>query len=192
MAEQQVYLVRHGETDWSRSGRHTGRTDVPLSDEGRRRAESIGRWLQGRPLVVFTSPLSRARDTCILAGYGDVAQVEPDLREWDYGVYEGRTTADIRTQIPDWSVWSSPIIDGESLDQLAARARRVVDRVLAQAPADVGLFAHGHILRVLSTVWIDLPAVAGSLLALDTASVSTLGYEHRTRVIRQWNLQPPL
>src|SRR5262249_50241436 len=164
MAEQQVYLIRHGETDWSRSGRHTGRTDVRLSDEGRGRAASIGRWLHGRPLVVLTSPLSRARDTCILAGYGDVALVEPDLREWDYGVYEGRTTADIRTQIPDWSVWSSPIIDGESLDQLAARARRMVDRALAQAPADVGLFAHGHILRLLSTVCIHLPPVPRTLL----------------------------
>jgi broad specificity phosphatase PhoE len=190
VAAQQVYLIRHGETEWSRSGQHTGRTDVPLSEEGRRRAEAIGRWLNGRPLVALTSPLSRARDTCALAGYAGHAQVETDLREWDYGVYEGRTTADIRREIPDWSVWQSPIVDGESLEQLAARAQKVVARVLGEAPADVGLFAHGHILRVLATQWLGLAGVDGQLLALDTASVSMLGYERETRVVRLWNFQP--
>jgi len=188
---QQVFLVRHGETEWSRAGRHTGRTDVPLSDQGRRRAEAIGRWLGRRPLVVYTSPLSRARETCHLAGYAAAAQVEPDLREWDYGVYEGRTTEEIRRAQPDWSVWLSPIVDGESLDQLADRARKVVSRVLSAAPGDVALFAHGHILRVLAACWLGLPPIMGRSLALDTASISVLGYEREARVIRLWNLQPP-
>lgn len=190
-APQQVFLVRHGETEWSRAGRHTGRTDVPLSDQGRRRAEAIGRWLGRRPLVVYTSPLSRARETCHLAGYAAAAQVEPDLREWDYGVYEGRTTEEIRHAQPDWSVWLSPIVDGESLDQLADRARKVVSRVLSAAPGDVALFAHGHILRVLAACWLGLPPIMGRSLALDTASISVLGYEREARVIRLWNLQPP-
>ena len=188
---QQVFLVRHGETEWSRAGRHTGRTDVPLSDQGRRRAEAIGRWLGRRPLVVYTSPLSRARETCHLAGYAAAAQVEPDLREWDYGVYEGRTTEEIRHAQPDWSVWLSPIVDGESLDQLADRARKVLSRVLSAAPGDVALFAHGHILRVLAACWLGLPPIMGRSLALDTASISVLGYEREARVIRLWNLQPP-
>jgi broad specificity phosphatase PhoE len=187
---KQVYLIRHGETEWSRSGRHTGRTDVPLSDAGREHAIALGHWLNGRRLVVFTSPLSRARETCALAGYGAVARVEPDLREWDYGVYEGRTTAEIRAEIPDWSVWSSPIVDGESLEHLARRARGLVELILAQATADIGLFAHGHILRVLTTQWLGLQPVDGRLLALDTASISILGYERETRVIRLWNFQP--
>jgi broad specificity phosphatase PhoE len=188
---QQVFLIRHGETEWSRSGRHTGRTDVPLSDRGRLRAKAIGHWLNGRVVSAWTSPLSRARETCRLAGYGDSARVEPDLREWDYGVYEGRTTHDIRREIPDWSVWGSPIVDGESLEQLGRRAQRVVLRVLDAGPGDVALFAHGHILRVLAACWIELPPATGRLLALDTASVSILGYERETRVIRLWNLQPP-
>jgi broad specificity phosphatase PhoE len=190
-APQQVFLVRHGETEWSRAGRHTGRTDVPLSDQGRRRAEAIGRWLNRRPLVIYTSPLSRARETCHLAGYAAAAQVEPDLREWDYGVYEGRTTEEIRRGQPDWSVWLSPIVDGESLDQLADRARNVVSRVLSASPGDAALFAHGHILRVLAACWLGLPPITGRSLALDTASISVLGYEREARVIRLWNLQPP-
>jgi probable phosphoglycerate mutase len=137
------------------------------------------------------SPLQRARETCALAGYGDAAQVDPDLREWDYGVYEGRTTHDIRQTIPDWSIWHSPVVDGESMDDVANRARRVRDRALAAAPADVALFSHGHFLRVFATCWIDLPPRSGSALGLDTASVSVLGYERETRVIWLWNLQPP-
>ncbi len=164
---------------------------MPLSDQGRRRAEAIGRWLNRRPLVVYTSPLSRARETCHLAGYAAAAQVETDLREWDYGVYEGRTTEEIRRAQPDWSVWLSPIVDGESLDQLADRARNVMSRVLSAAPGDAALFAHGHILRVLAACWLGLPPITGRSLALDTASISVLGYEREARVIRLWNLQPP-
>src|SRR4030095_12816570 len=110
---------------WSRSGRHTGRTDIPLSDAGRQRAEAIGRWLAGRALLAWTTPLQRARETCALAGYGDTAQVDSDLREWDYGIYEGQTTNDIRQTIPDWSIWHSPVVDGETIDDVANRARQV-------------------------------------------------------------------
>ncbi|MFN0105368.1 MAG: histidine phosphatase family protein [Bryobacteraceae bacterium] len=188
--EKQIYLIRHGETEWSRTGRHTGRTDAPLTAEGRLRAEAIGRTLQGRKLSVWTSPLDRARETCRLAGFGDCAEIDDDLREWDYGVYEGRTTLEIRQETPDWSVWLSPIVNGESLEDVAGRARRVIDRAVASADGSVGLFAHGHILRILAACWIGLPPLTGRLLALDTASVSVLGYERRTRVIRRWNVTP--
>jgi len=188
---QQVFLIRHGETEWSRTGRHTGRTDIPLTAEGRLRAQAIGRTLQGRRLSVWTSPLDRARETCRLAGFGDSAQVDDDLREWDYGIYEGLTTLEIRRETPDWSVWLSPIVNGESLEQVAGRARRVVGRAIAAGDCDVGLFAHGHILRILAACWIGLPPLTGRFLALDTASVSILGYERQTRVIRHWNFMPP-
>jgi broad specificity phosphatase PhoE len=188
---QQVFLLRHGETEWSRTGRHTGRTDLPLTADGRLRAQAIGRALQGHKLSVWTSPLDRARETCRLAGFADSAQVDDDLREWDYGIYEGRTTQEIRQETPDWSVWLSPIVNGESLEQVAERARRVIGRVIAAGDGDVALFAHGHILRILAACWIGLPPLTGRFLALDTASVSILGYERQTRVIRQWNLTPP-
>lgn len=189
---QQVFLLRHGETKWSRTGRHTGRTDLPLTAEGRLRAQALGRALQGHKLSVWTSPLDRARETCRLAGFADAAQVDDDLREWDYGIYEGRTTLEIRQETPDWSVWLSPIVNGESLEQVADRARRVIGRVTASGDGDVGLFAHGHILRILAACWIGLPPLTGRFLALDTASISILGYERQTRVIRHWNLAPPL
>ena len=187
---QQVLLIRHGETEWSRTGRHTGRTDIPLTEDGRERALAIGRALAGRTMTVWTSPLARARETCRLAGFADAAQVDDDLREWDYGIYEGRTTAEIRAEAPDWSVWLSPIVDGESLEQVAERARRVMARVLAAGDSDVGLFAHAHFLRILAACWIGLPPYTGRFLALDTASISILGYERQTRVVRQWNYAP--
>lgn len=187
---QQITLIRHGETEWSRTGRHTGRTDIPLTEAGKLRARDLGRALQGRNLSVWTSPLDRARETCRLAGFGNSAQIDDDLREWDYGIYEGRTTLEIREEIPGWSVWLSPIVNGESLDEVAHRARRIIDRVLAAGATDVGLFAHGHILRILAACWIGLPPQTGRLMALDTASISTLGYERQTRVIRHWNVAP--
>jgi len=186
---QQVFLVRHGETEWSRSGQHTGRTDIPLTEEGRRQAESLGRVLRGREFTVWTSPLGRARETCGLAGLDGSAQIVEDLREWDYGIYEGRTTHEIREKTPAWSIWLSPIAQGESLDQVAARAERVVERILA-TEGDVCLFSHGHLLRILASCWIKLPPITGRYLALDTASLSVLGYERQTRVVRQWNYQP--
>jgi probable phosphoglycerate mutase len=191
MEQQQIFLVRHGETEWSRTGRHTGRTDIPLTEEGRARAEAIAHALEGRELSVVTSPLGRARETCRLAGFADAAEVDDDLLEWDYGIYEGRTTLDIRRETPDWSVWLSPIVNGESLEQVAERARKVIARVTAAGNRDVALFAHGHILRILAACWIGLPPYTGRFLALDTATISMLGYERQTRVIRQWNLVPP-
>lgn len=189
--EQQVFLIRHGETEWSRTGRHTGRTDIPLNAEGRLRAEAIGRVLRGQRLTVWTSPLERARETCQLAGFADSANVDADLREWDYGIYEGLTTEEIRREQPEWAVWLSPIVSGESLEQVADRARRVIGRALA-IDGDVGLFAHGHILRILAACWIGLPPVTGRFLALDTGSISALGYERDTRVVRHWNVRPPV
>jgi probable phosphoglycerate mutase len=190
IAKQQVFLIRHGETEWSKSGQHTGRTNVPLTAEGQRQAQAIGRWLNGRPRAVWTSPLLRARDTCKLAGRTSAALVDEDLREWDYGIYEGRTTEEIRRELPEWSVWFSPMVGGESLDEVADRARRVIGRVEAAAPGNVALFSHGHLLRVLAACWIGLAPVGGRLLALDPASISVLGYEREARVIRHWNMAP--
>ena len=183
----ELWLVRHGATDWSQSGRHTGRTDVPLNDEGRTQARALARRLAGREFaLVLTSPLERARATCEIAGYGAVAEAEPLLREWDYGEYEGRTTLEIRQHDPDWSIWTSEVPAGETLEQVGARAARVVERVLS-VPGDVALFAHGHILRVLSGCWLGIGPAGGALLALDTATLSVLGYERETRVVRNWN-----
>jgi len=183
----ELWLVRHGETEWSLSGAHTGRTDLPLTDAGRQRAIALAACLAGRRFaLVLTSPLKRALDTCRLAGYGDAAQPEPNLREWDYGDYEGRTTAEIRKDAPDWSLWVDGVPNGESIGQVAARAQAVIDRAL-QAPGDVALFAHGHILRILTACWLGLPAADGRLFALGTGSLSTLGYEREIRVITLWN-----
>jgi broad specificity phosphatase PhoE len=185
--KQRVVLVRHGETEWSVTGRHTGRTDVPLTDEGRRQAEALGVCLKGwRFALVLTSPRRRAVDTCRLAGLGDMAQVRDDLMEWDYGDYEGRTTPEIRSERPGWTLWSHGVPGGESVEQVGARA----DGVLAearQAGGDVALFSHGHFLRVLAARWIDLPADRGRNLALATATVSVLGYEREAPVIVRWN-----
>jgi broad specificity phosphatase PhoE len=184
---QNLFLIRHGETEWSRSGRHTGRTDLPLTDEGRRAASWLGKALQGYQLRAWTSPLQRAQETALLAGFSS-AEVDDDLREWDYGVYEGRTTLDIRREVPEWSVWLSPIIDGESLDDVADRARRVISRVTETSTGNVALFAHGHLLRILAACWIGLPPVNGRYFALETATISQLGYERQTRVIRRWSI----
>ena len=186
-----IWLIRHGETEWSRSGAHTGRTDIPLTAEGEREAEAIGRFLGGRHFaLVLTSPLGRARETCKLAGYGDVAQIEPDLREWDYGAYEGHTSIEIRRTVPGWTIWNSPVPEGETIDQVAARARRAIARANTAPPGsgDVALFAHGHLLRILTACWLGLPPEAGSLFALGTASISVLGYEREDRVIARWNM----
>jgi len=182
-----IWLVRHGETEWSASGQHTGRTDLPLTAVGRRRAADIAGLLQGRRFdVVLTSPLRRAVETCRLAGFGDAALLEPNLQEWNYGTYEGRTTAQIHAERPGWSLWRDGVPDGESIAQVAARAQAVIDRALA-TPGEVLLFAHGHILRILAACWLTLPPEAGRLFALDTAAVSRLGHEHETRVISRWN-----
>lgn len=182
-----LVLVRHGETEWSLSGRHTGVTDIPLTDEGRRHAEALGaRLARWRFSLVLTSPLSRATETCGLAGLGDRAQTTDDLREWDYGDYEGRRTTDIRQERPGWDLWTDGVPNGETLASVGARADRVVERAGA-ARGDVALFAHGHVLRVLGARWIGLPPAGGRLLALTTASVSVLGWERETAVIEGWN-----
>ncbi len=190
---RELWLVRHGETEWSRSGAHTGRTDIPLTDAGRANAAAVGRYLANRRFaLVLVSPMQRARETCRIAGY-DNALIDPDLSEWDYGDHEGRTTAEIQAERPGWSLWTDGVPNGETAAQVAARAERVIARALAAtggAEADVALFAHGHILRILTARWLGLPPEDGRLFALGTASISTLGYERETRVITRWNLSP--
>ena len=189
---RELWLVRHGETEWSKSGAHTGRTDLPLTEEGCKRAAAIRTYLNGRRFaLVLTSPKARARETCRLAGYEDVAQIEPNLQEWDYGDYEGRTTVDIRKECPDWSLWTDGVPNGETIEQVAARADAVIARAL-EAEGDVALFAHGHILRILAARWLTLGPRDGRLFALGTASLSRLGYERDTRVITKWNQTFPL
>jgi broad specificity phosphatase PhoE len=184
-------LVRHGETEWSVDRRHTGRTDVPLSAAGRRRAAALGPVLAGLPDIdsaaVATSPRQRARDTCALAGFGDRAEVWPDLAEWDYGVFEGQRTAEIRESIPDWSVWTHPIEGGESLAQVGARTDRVIERLLALDQPAL-LFAHAHVLRILGARWCGLDAASGRVLTIDAAGICMLGWEHDYRVIERWNV----
>ena len=186
--ERQIWLVRHGETEWAKAGRHTGRSDIPLTDVGRQQAEALAVRVADAPFaLVLTSPRSRAVETARLAGFAD-AIVEPDLREWDYGEFEGRTTAAIRTEIPDWSIWTGPWRKGEAVEDVGQRADRVIERCLDPAvDGDVLLFAHGHLLRVLAARWIRLPADGGRLLALGTATIGILGWDRGTRVIETWN-----
>lgn len=185
--DTRLWLMRHGETEWSLSGAHTGRTDIPLTERGRENARKMGEILKCRPYsLVLTSPLARARETCALAGYGNVAQIEPNLHEWDYGDYEGRSTADIRRDRPGWELWKDGVPNGETVDQVGVRAEKVIARALA-AGGDVALFAHGHILRILASRWLGEPADSGRLFVLDTASISVLGHERDTRVISRWN-----
>ena len=186
----ELWLVRHGETEWSLSGAHTSRTDIPLTDHGRMRAEELRDYLKGTTFdAVFESPMQRAKETCAIAGYGNQAVVEKGLMEWDYGVYEGKTTKEIQAEIPGWSVWKNEIIGGETVEHVGERADGVIARALAAAPqgGKVALFAHAHILRILAARWIGLPATGGSLLALGTGSVSVMGWERETRVISSWN-----
>jgi probable phosphoglycerate mutase len=180
-------LVRHAETEWTLSGRHTGRTDLPLTERGREAARQLARRLSGLDFaLVLVSPARRARETCELCGLGHRAQPREDLREWDYGDYEGITTTEVRRERPDWTVWDGPIPSGESIDQVAARADRIV-AAAQQATGDVLVFSHGHLLRILTARWLALEPEAGRLFALDPATVSVLGYEHEQRVMREWN-----
>ena len=188
----ELWLVRHGETEWSLSGAHTSRTDMPLTDHGRKRAEELRDFLKGTSFdAVLTSPMQRARETCEIAGLGGQAVVEDNLREWDYGIYEGKTTPEIRQTEPGWSVWTSEIREGESVEHVGERVDAVIARALeaAQGGASgrVALFAHAHVLRILAARWMSLQARDGRLLALGTGSVSRLGWERETRVIVTWN-----
>jgi probable phosphoglycerate mutase len=187
VTRHEVYVVRHGATQWSADGRHTGSTDVPLTDDGRTQARRVGALLGGRPFaLVLVSPLGRARETCELAGYAASADVTDDLREWDYGDYEGRTTAEIREHDPGWTVWTGDIPNGETIDEVAARADRVIARSLA-ADGDVAVFAHGHILRVVTARWCELGAAEGRRFLLETGSLNVLGWEHEYRGVRVFN-----
>jgi broad specificity phosphatase PhoE len=183
----QLWLIRHGETEWTLSGAHTGSTDIPLTDAGRRQALKLKQSLAGRRFaLVLASPLSRAQETCNLAGFGGGAQIEPNLVEWRYGKYEGRTTAQIQAEAPGWSIWRSGVPGGEQIAEVAARANCVIRRVLREN-GDVALFGHGHILRILAACWLELPPDNGRLFALDTAAIGVLGYERDVRVISRWN-----
>jgi broad specificity phosphatase PhoE len=186
--ERQIYLVRHGETEWSANGRHTGRTDIALTDVGREQAKDLGSRIGDHPFaLVLTSPLSRAADTARISGFRDAEHVD-DLREWDYGAFEGRTTADIQAEIPGWSIWAGPWQGGETARQVGARADRVLARCLdPSVTGDTLLFAHGHVLRVVTARWLGLPARQGALFALGTATIGILGWERSNRVIETWN-----
>jgi len=185
----EIWLVRHGETEWSRSGQHTSRTDLPLTPEGERQAESLKRMLVGHSFaLVLSSPMKRAVETCRLVGL--TPEINDDLVEWDYGDYEGLTTAEIQKQVPGWTVWTGVAPNGETVEQVGARADRIISRVISRTTAadgDVALFGHGHLLRILAARWIGLKPSGGALLALSTASLSVLGYERETPVIRLWN-----
>jgi broad specificity phosphatase PhoE len=182
-----IVVVRHGETEWSANGRHTSRTDLPLTDDGRARAQAIGSLLADRQFaLVLTSPLRRARETCQLAGFGDVAVVFDDLREWDYGEYEGLTTPEIRERDPEWFLWRDGCPGGERPEQVGARADRVLEW-LGGAGENSLAFAHGHILRVVAARWVGMSPAIGARFALSAGAISVLGFERETEVIQSWN-----
>jgi len=187
----ELWLVRHGETEWSLSGAHTSRTDIPLTEHGRKRAEELRDFLKGTQFAkVLVSPMQRARETCEIAGFGAQAVVERGLMEWDYGESEGKTTKEMREKYgkPDWSVWNDPIIGGETVEHVGMRADEVIARALdGVTEGKVALFAHAHILRITAARWIGLEARAGRFFGLGTGSVSVLGWERETRVVSRWN-----
>ncbi len=182
----EAVLVRHAETEWSLNGRHTGRTDIPLTEHGRVVATALrGRLSSWHFDRVLVSPLTRARETCELCGLDAEAQVRPDLLEWDYGDYEGLTTPEIHARRPDWLLWRDGCPDGESPAEIGARADRVIDEIAADG--DVAVFSHGHMLRVLGARWISLGPDRGGRLGLSTAAICVLGHERQTAVIARWN-----
>jgi probable phosphoglycerate mutase len=182
----ELWIVRHGETEWSRSGQHTSTTEVPLTEAGEAAARVIGDRLSGTDFdLVLTSPRDRARRTAELAGFPD-AYVEDDLAEWAYGDYEGVTTAEIREQVPGWTVWTHPCPGGESAAEISRRLDRVVAKVRAHG-GRVLVFGHGHASRALAARWLEQPVAEGRLFRLDTATVSVLGYEHEFPAVARWN-----
>ena len=186
-SKQRIVIVRHGETEWSKIRRHTGRTDIPLTQEGREQARGLVDTLAGLQFAaVFVSPLQRARETCALARYDDSATVDSDLAEWDYGAYDGKTNAEIQEFNPGWLLFRDGAPDGENIDDVAARAARVIERVRAVS-GDVLLFGHGHQLRVVTALWLAFAPGAAQHLQLETASPSTLGYERDWTALLSWN-----
>ena len=188
----QLILLRHGETEWSRTGRHTGRTDVPLTPRGEEQAKALAPLVEGREIALaLVSPAQRARRTAGLTGLTRV-EIDDRLWEWDYGAYEGRTTPAIREERPDWYLWSDGVPEGESVEPVGARADAVIERARPYlAEGDVALVAHGHVLRVLTARRLGLPARDGRLFRLDTGTISTLGTEHDRPVISSWNVPAP-
>lgn len=185
-----VWLVRHGETEWARLGKHTGLTDIPLTELGRRQAGAVAARLANHPFAaVISSPLSRALDTARLAGFADRVRTIEDLVEWDYGRDEGRTTAEIREERPGWTIWRDGPAGGETIGHVAERVDRVIARVRA-TDGDTLAFAHGHVLRIMAARWIGQPPADGRLFALSTATVSVLGWERKQPVIERWNDHP--
>ncbi|QNG26358.1 histidine phosphatase family protein [Synechococcus sp. HK01-R] len=188
-SDRQIWLLRHGATEWAKNGRHTGSTDLPLLPEGEEEARRLAPVLKAQPFAaVFTSPLQRARRTCELGGLGEQAQVMDELLEWDYGDYEGITTPEIRKTVPGWTVWSHGCPNGEDAEAVQKRCEITIQRALeVSGPGDVALFAHGHLLRALAGTWLGLGAVGGSLLKLGTGSIGVLGFERENRAIVRWN-----
>jgi probable phosphoglycerate mutase len=190
-AAAEILVVRHGETEWSLSGQHTSRTDLPLTEQGRRRAVGLAPVLARRSFaLVLCSPLRRARETSVAAGFGDRAVESDDLREWDYGDYEGLTSPEIWASRPDWNLWRDGCPGGETPAEVGERADRVLARLRA-ADGDALAFAHGHILRVVAARWISLTPAEGARFALGAGAIGTLGYERTTEVISSWNYAPP-
>ena len=182
-----LFLIRHGETEWSLSGQHTGLTDIPLTERGREQGRRLCAELAGHEFaLVLSSPLSRALDTCRLACLGEQVETADDLMEWDYGDYEGVTTAEVRTKRPKWSLWTDGVPGGETVAAVGLRCDAVLDEV-REIDGDVAIFGHGHALRILAARWLGLPPADGRLFALDPATISTLGWERETAVIRRWN-----
>lgn len=187
---ERLFVVRHGETEWSLSGRHTGNTDVPLTPAGRHRAQALGEAFAGRSFaLVLCSPLGRARETCELAGFAASAVICEDLREWDYGEYEGLTTAEIRERDAEWSLWRDGCPGGERPQAVGVRVDRVLTQV-READGEAIAFAHGHVLRVLSARWLAMGPAAGARFALEAGAFGALGYEHETEVLLRWNASP--
>jgi len=183
-----LWLMRHGETAWTLSGQHTSSTDLPLTAEGERKAAAVGKMLAGKKFAaVYVSPMTRAKETCRIVGYADCAIVTDDLCEWNYGAYEGLTSDQVHKTAPGWTIWNGAPPGGETVEDVAERARRVIR---AAPDGEVAIFGHGHMLRVLAACWLDVDPLMGRCFALSTGSISVLGYERDTRVIQRWNQTP--
>ncbi len=188
----EIYLIRHGETDWTKSGRHTSFSDIPLTEEGQKQALALKESLQKLSFeAVISSPMQRATATCDLAGLAEARLIDPDAMEWNYGRYEGKTTEEIREEDPDWTIFSRGAPEGESLRDITLRADRLLKKLSAYQN-NVALFSHGHFLRAFAARWLQFPAQEGRLFALDVASLSILGFEHRQHVLKLWNFKYPL